>query len=412
MREQIVWSHPHSGCQAFLLNDDSVKGGALSSTMVPSHLQVQVKNEIRKLGSRVSIDKLALALRWTKASENYRAYGPLKAALRSLIGVFYDPDFMYSRDGLTGLIYPEDALDDNHVDDERSLEGEYWGSVTATLAIIGHIRANTDQQLHIDDATRIIVSAGLKEAAISRLSHIFVPGDALYLRASAPSCSTNVAAGSIEEDIIFSLESGNKSAASFNQLVSTLSGSGRYSIHAIDVLREDIVKSCADPRMPGDSIISKYCFYDPEHVYARDWLQAHIRYVIPPHRITKPSAHTNADVGEVGGVLHAPLPGWCVEDALVRTIGSDDEWVICKICPPDSVEVKLHSAQESESVLREVEDIYPVEPRRSHMVLVLEGPHKGHKYPVAGVTPPLASIQLSKYEFKSFPLSQICPVKA
>lgn len=103
---EVFWSHPEAECEVLL----RTSGGAaqhpkpLPDVYLHQIVHQDIIQRLREMGHKARLDKLAGGLGWNQKSELRKAYGMLKVVIQGLREVFYDPQRLYLKRALDGVV--------------------------------------------------------------------------------------------------------------------------------------------------------------------------------------------------------------------------------------------------------------------------------------------------------------------
>eukprot|EP00928_Gymnodinium_smaydae_P065149 TRINITY_DN4832_c0_g1_i2.p1 TRINITY_DN4832_c0_g1~~TRINITY_DN4832_c0_g1_i2.p1 ORF type:complete len:1050 (+),score=202.78 TRINITY_DN4832_c0_g1_i2:229-3378(+) len=102
----VFWCHPEADCEVLLRSLSGAKKHPNPLPDVYLHQQVhqQLVQNVKLLGSKAKLDKIAGVLGWNQKSELRRTYGTLRVVMERLREVFYDPSRIYLKKSLEGLV--------------------------------------------------------------------------------------------------------------------------------------------------------------------------------------------------------------------------------------------------------------------------------------------------------------------
>ncbi|KAF4668605.1 Serine arginine-rich splicing factor 2 [Perkinsus chesapeaki] len=210
LKDDVMWCSPYSGMELALrktkalkvVEDDSNNedgaasggGGGKKSQYIPRDLMKQIEQLIRELGSNATVDKLMRRLDWGKNSQKKERFGPLREVLGRLPRVFYEPDYMFLREGLEGIVsWPDD-------DDERSEEDklnemvntfDYWCRLSINKAEVSNNLVTMlstpescpERRYPLNTAKEYLATNGVNpDHELALLTDLFIPGNNIYLR--------------------------------------------------------------------------------------------------------------------------------------------------------------------------------------------------------------------------------------
>ncbi|KAF4705941.1 Serine arginine-rich splicing factor 2 [Perkinsus olseni] len=193
-----MWCSPHSGMELALRKTKALKvveddEGEGKKSYIPRDLMKQIEHLIRDLGSNATVDKLMRQLDWGKNSQKKERLGPLREVLGRLPRVFYEPEYMFLRQSLEGVVaWPED--------DERSEEAKMqemtsnfdnWCRFSVNRAEVANNLATMlstpescpQRRYPVDTARTYLATNGVNpDHELPLLTDLFIPGNNVYLR--------------------------------------------------------------------------------------------------------------------------------------------------------------------------------------------------------------------------------------
>ncbi|KAF4715563.1 Serine arginine-rich splicing factor 2, partial [Perkinsus olseni] len=256
LKDEVMWCSPHSGMELVrrrfaqhttillvvilvayrsssdqalrktkalkVVEDDEGEG---KKSYIPRDLMKQIEHLIRDLGSNATVDKLMRQLDWGKNSQKKERLGPLREVLGRLPRVFYEPEYMFLRQSLEGVVaWPED--------DERSEEAKTqemtnnfnnWCRFSVNRAEVANNLVTMlstpescpQRRYPVDTARTYLATNGVNpDHELPLLTDLFIPGNNVYLRrgcededqsssstsSSAAASAATAAADQISED--------------------------------------------------------------------------------------------------------------------------------------------------------------------------------------------------------------------
>jgi hypothetical protein len=429
LRDKIFWSSNESDLQ-ILLRSRSGKTqhpNPFMSGEFPSDISQMIKNEIRKLGRYCTVDKLVSSLHWGKQSDNVKKFGPLRTVISRLPDIWYDPFFLYSRAAIDDFVVWPDEGEDESEQTRQLREASNMKFVTSAnfaSSLVYYLSTSGCEYYPLAQAQESLTQAGLEGSDIYKFFHLFVPSDIVYLRKSTEKDELiAITEGSPEWTIVECLRRSTRKAVPYDALLKGLISCEKFDIDEIDKIRRTLTVFCGDMRNCDPShIISRYCFYNPGVIVLKTLATEFLAVELPDIKYPSPSnfkVKKLADVDDSGVIesdttqieqLHPDLPKWCVPDAIVLCSTRDDqEYYIIKA---DDGRVRIGSILNESEVLDVPLDVLgPRTVKISDRVMVIGGVYKGSVYRVVGVSGLEASVQISKFEFKSIPVKDLICLK-
>eukprot|EP00927_Polykrikos_kofoidii_P078950 TRINITY_DN75751_c0_g1_i1.p1 TRINITY_DN75751_c0_g1~~TRINITY_DN75751_c0_g1_i1.p1 ORF type:complete len:1128 (+),score=222.03 TRINITY_DN75751_c0_g1_i1:61-3384(+) len=106
LSKQVYWAHPEADCEIMLR---TTTGAAKHPKPLPDvylHAQTHqnILMHIKNMGPKAKLDKLSGLLGWNARSEMKRVYGTLRVVLCGLRTVFFDPQRIYLKRAMEGLV--------------------------------------------------------------------------------------------------------------------------------------------------------------------------------------------------------------------------------------------------------------------------------------------------------------------
>ena len=288
MQDQIVWSAPHSDQQVFLRTavGKSAHQGSSQLEELPKDIVTQIRQEVEKLGSLCTVDKLSAALSWSKGSENRRKYGLLRVVLQNIPDIFFEPRFMFLRSSLKDLVvFPDDKDPVEVAKLVDAADTEYRNLAQINSTVLYYLTQGGYPSYPVSDLLNALSQYGVPHEHLGRLRHLFSPGNYVYLRKNVD--DSLIQAGSIESAILFALRASSRKALDFDILFQVLRGSSRFSAAVVDTTREQIFSDSRDIATPTSTSISTICFFNPDVVILDDTASRFLE--LPVHDVTKPS---------------------------------------------------------------------------------------------------------------------------
>jgi hypothetical protein len=430
LRNNVFWSGPQSEFQIVLRSKSGRIAQEKSSLVdIPNDINQLIKTEIKKLGANCTIDKLISNLHWGKQSDFAKKYGLLRDVLLRLSDIFYDPGHLYKRSDLDALVlWPEDETDVSseclRVLDDTEMKFTTLSGLASL--ILHHMSSNDVTYFPVSHATQLLANAGYDQQDVYALENLYVPDSIVYLRKIDLVGDVNFPESSIEGMVVSILRNSNRFSVDYDQLIRALVNSNRFLVPDIDSVRRKLAAECGNLVEPGEGL-SRFCFFNPNVIIlksvAREKLQIDF---------TEPSVPTPAMVKQKLGYLaddshnkdgndpegthdtmitrgseyaHEP-PKWCVMGAIVIDSEQPDETFVIARHEYEKVLLQSLFTPGVEKWMR-ITSVRPKQVRAGDTVEVLDGPYRGSVFHVVGLTGTTVSLQVSKFEFKSFRLEDV-----
>jgi len=425
LKAKVFWSCPESDLQVLLRTKvgRAKHSNPYSPNEFPSDLAQSIKTEVKDLGAMCTLDRLTSMLHWGKQSENAKKFGPLRSVLSRMPDIFYDPFYIYSRAAIDELVQWPDEPEDMKSECVKLIEASnlnFINSATFAASMAYYLTTSGYQYYPLHQAQEALVQAGLGESEVFRYSQLFVPSDIIYLRKSA-TAEIELPKGSIEWTIVNAIERAGRKAIQFDNLMKALISSKRFEMEDIDRVRTDLSVSCKDMYQTSGSpsSLSNSCFYNPSVIVLRQHAIEHlateisdIKYPELENFKIRPLLEieeTNQD--DDHDILVVDLPKWCIKDSIVKKMGDDfqEEFGITNIDGANIYIQKLSDGESMETV--GFDTLIPRQVRVSDKVLVLNGVYRDSTFRVVGISGPDASVQVSKFEFKSIPVKDLVCIR-
>jgi hypothetical protein len=430
LRNNFFWSGPQSECQILLRSKaGKIMQDKASIDNIPNDIVQLIKVEIKKLGTNCTLDKLISNLHWGKQSDLTKKYGLLRDVLQRISDIFYDPGHLYKRSGLDAMVvWPEEETDIG-TDCDRALdEAEMKFTVLSGLSslIIHHLSTSGYTYYAVSQAAQILANAGYDQQDIYSLEYLYVPDSIVYLRKTDLIGDVNFPDTSVEWMVISILRNSTRFAVDYDLLIRTLVQSSRFTVMEIDRLRYQLTTECGNVTERGEGL-SMFCFFNPNVIILRSVAEENLEMKFAnvvqstPSMIKQKLAYltdeaNSKDVNVPEGyqdsvvtLTSENLPGapkWCVVGAIVtESEQSDETFVILRL---ENERALLRSVlNPGDERWADISSVRPKPVRAGDTVKVLDGPYKGSVFHVVGLTGATVSLQVSKFDFKSFPLEDV-----
>ena len=422
LQDKVVWSSVHSGMQVLLRTPEGkvAHGNPLPDGYLPRDLVMAIKHEVKKLGVNSTVDKLAGILHWGKGSENRRKYGLLRSILPRIPDLFYDPRHMYLASSLKGTVVMPKTEEIKVGEFTAKLDNEYTSLCNISSSIVYFLTHSGYHYYPKTEAVNALATYGLPETDLLRLSRIFVPGNAIYLR-KIGSDTQITDRGDVASAVVAAVRASPGGSVEFDSLLVSLTGSKKYRIEEIDSVRAELGTDCADMTTPGHSFFGPLCFFNPQIITLRSVAEDHLAIQPLEEKIpavedfvVKHSEVEDAGLEEADEAEPEPagiLPNWCVPGVLVQVGDNPHEYCVSRAAG-SRVHLRQANGQDPEELDVAAEACMPRPLRNGDKVLVIQGPYTGRSAQLIGTTKTEGSLQLSKFEFKSVPLSIIVPISS
>ena len=420
LQHKIVWGSHHSERQVFFRKVSSSKESD-DDSKIPRDVAQTIRAGIRKLGSTCSVDKLSSILHWGKASDNRRKYGLLPSVLLQLKDVFYDPLAMYSRSFLEDIIVftaEADEIDAGELTKRIDIEFVSLAHISATLRYF--LSQGGCNSYPLNDARGACLQYGIPDSNLSRLTHIFIPGNSIYLRKNFEEFHTNQP--SPKAALLHALRSSSRRALDYDDFFRVLTESKRFTSAEINQLKSEVVAHCNNLiHASSEHQVAQFCYYNPSVVVLDSEVSKALaipeqspRKCIVSNFVTQGktqeveteiSEDEPADIGDSTNVL----PPWCKVGVIVKLSDSGEDLILTRVSPTSLYIRPLNSGDGADEKCVQLESLNPRSLRVSDNVLITAGVFSGRSGHLVGVTPSEGSVQFSKFEFRSFPISVLAP---
>jgi len=422
LQHKVVWGSRHSDMQVFFRKQSNKQLDPQPSEhpQIPRDVSQCIRAAIRDLSPRCTIDKLVNALRWGKNSENRKKYGTLPSVIAQLPDLFYDPTAMHCRSQLEHeIIVPGVFTDADSFTILKTADNQFVSLAHISASLVYFMSQEGCESYPRQDAVAACSHYGISESNLSRLSHIFVPGSVVYLRANCEHLSPDP--HSLIGTVYFALKASGSLALEFESMFRALTESMRFESNQLDRMRHELVTECGNLLSSAGSPIAEMCYYNPNVVIldSAASLALAIPAITPGVPVvsdfkmnTKEEAHGSIEDGSIDVVdsVENIAPDWCKVGVIVNIVDSQVDQILVKV-NATSVSVSPLNKEENGEAVKEVpfRSVKPRIPRVSDKVLIVRGSLAGRTGQLLGLMKSEASVQFSRFDFKSFPVTHLVP---
>lgn len=420
MQGSIFWSSPHADLEILLRTSEGMREcpNLLSSDLLPREVVAEIVEGIKGLGGSCSVDKLSLALKWGRTSDNRKRYGPLRSVLQGIPEVFYDPTRVYLRSGLEGIVlWPTvSEISPSHPATAEKILQDYANLMALNASIVYYLTEGGYPCYPLSELVKAFETYGLAGDSIVNLSQLFLPGNNVFLRRLATDIP--VQQGTVEEAVLFSLTASGRRAVDMDTLVEVLTQCGRFDQVHVDRFRTTLVSSCGDILNPDNTGIPGICFLNPDVVLldatATRYLEipsTEMKLVRTDDFIVK--AFEQEAVNPTDATPDAQgseFPVWMKKGVIVSLNGREEEFAI-ESFKHDEISIQLLGVSPEQHISCALSQILPRTLRPGDRVLIMRGPNQGREGDLIGMSPNEGSVQMSKTETKSIPLEYLVACK-
>ena len=423
VRDKIFWSGSQSDFQVVLRSKSGRKQTLFGrSEEVPSDMIQSIKQEIRKLGYCCTIDKLSSNLRWGKQSEYAKKYGPLRDVLQDMSDVFYEPNYLYLRASIDGLVsWPDEQTESLRTAQAclDELETKFTTMANLSSMIVYQMVQSGLGSYPLHQVLDLLANAGCDHDLIYSLDYIYVPDSIVYLRRAALSYDIPTD-DSIESAVIRALRNSPRYSVDYDGLIGALLGSRLYQVDEIDAIRQILECNCSSIDQTSEGL-GRLCFFNPNIIALKSVTKEQLAMefgeypILSPAKVKRKLGSTSQGSGNVEidaieisetSTHRGTSSKWCVMGAVVFLHGSPNRSFVVVAVDGENVSIRSQSnAGEQFSV--KATDLGPKPVRTGDSVKVLDGPYKDSIFHVVGSTGTTVSLQISKFEFKSLPMGDV-----